>query len=113
MKARIPKSFLNLPKSERETIEKLKNEQVENEVNRYFAQLQKNWLKMSCMVLHNGCGMNAEECLLYLGNFGTAYRENARIATHDEQQKWLDAEMEKIFGTGGFPQKYLDRLEEL
>lgn len=113
MKARTPKSYLNLPKHEKEIIQRLQEEAVENEVNRNFAKLQKNWLKLSCIVLSEFCGNSVEELLLYLGNFHEIYRINATLKTNEEQQKWLDEKMDAIFGVGGFPQKYLDKLENL
>lgn len=113
MNVRVPKSFLNLPKSEKETIERLHKEEVENEVNRYFAKLQKNWLRLSCIVLAEYMGMSKDDCILYLANFREVYRQNSKIKGDEEQQKWLSEEMDKIFGVGGYPYKYIDKLEEM
>lgn len=113
MNVRTPKSFLNLPKSEKEIIERLHKEAVENEVNRYFAQLQKNWLKLSCIVMHDYMGLDRENCLLYLANFREVYRQNSKMPGEAEQQEWLDGKMDEIFGVGGYPYKYIDKLEEM
>ena len=113
MKARLPKSFLDLPKREKEIIEKVYRDSVESEVNRYFALLQKNWLKMSCIVLHDFCGASKDDCLIYLANFKAVYRENGKKDGNEAQQEWLAQKMEEIFGVGGFPKEYLDKLEEM
>ena len=43
MKVRLPKSWDRLPQSEKEAIAQVK----EDEINKYFAKLQKNWLMLS------------------------------------------------------------------
>lgn len=113
MKARLPKSYMNLPQSEKDAIQQLYQENLEREVNRYFAKLQKNWLMMSCIVMADFMGKSADECLLYLANFKEVYRINSKIKGDEEQQAWLSGKMEEIFGVGGYPTQYIDKLEEM
>jgi hypothetical protein len=39
------------------------------------------------------------------------YRLNAKQGGDAEQQAWLRAEMDKIFGEGNYPYEYIDKLE--
>lgn len=109
MKARLPKSWDYLPPSEKKAIAEVK----EQEINHYFAKLQKNWLRLSCIVLHNNFGFGRDRCMLYLANWKEMYRLNSKIKTEAEQQAWLEAEMDKIFGEGNYPYEYIDKLEEM
>ena len=109
MKVRLPKSWDRLPESEKEIIAKVKEE----EINSHFAELQKNWLMMSCIVLNKFMGKDLDDCLFYLANFKSVYRLNAQKQTREEQQEWLKAQMDDIFGVDKFPYKYLDSLEDM
>ena len=109
MKVRLPKSWDRLPPSEKETIAAVK----EQEINQYFAKLQKNWLRLSCIVLHNNFGFGKDRCMLYLANWKEVYRLNSKIGSDAEQQAWLEAEMDKIFGEGNYPYEYIDKLEDM
>ena len=109
MKVKLPKSWQYLPPSEKETIAKVK----EQEINENFAKLQKNWLMLSCIVMADYMGKSADECLLYLANFKEVYRQNSTYPTDAEQQAWLNGKMDEIFGEGGYPYEYIDKLEEM
>ena len=63
------------------------------------------------MVLHNNFGFGKDRCLLYLANWREVYRLNAKKGSDAEQQAWLRAEMDKIFGEGNYPYEYIDKLE--
>ena len=109
MKVRMPKSWDTLPPSEKQRIAEVK----ENEINRYYAKLQKNWLMLACIVLNKFFGFGRKRLLLFLANWREIYRLNAKIKTDAEQQAWLRGEMDRIFGKGNYPYKYIDKLEEL
>lgn len=113
MKVRLPKSFTNLPQSEKEIIENLKNQEVLRLVNENFAKLQKNWLQLSCIVMADFMGMTAEDCLLYLANFKEVYRRNSNFKTEEEQLQWISGRITEIFGENGYPTNYIDKLEDL
>lgn len=108
MKARLYKPWDRLPPSEKKIIAEVK----EQEINHYFAKVQKNMLKLQCISM-DMAGLSVEEQLLVLANMREVYRRNSKILTDDQQQAWLDAEMDRIFGVGGFPYQYLDKLEEM
>ena len=109
MNLRMPKSWDRLPQSEKETIAKVK----EQEINEYFAKLQKNWLMLSCIVMADFMGKNADECLLYLANFKEVYRLNSKFEKEADQMAWLNGKMDEIFGEGNYPYQYIDKLEDM
>ena len=113
MKARLPKSWDRLPKSEKDIINRVMTEEVVKQVCHEQAELQKIWLKFACIVLHNSFGFGKERCLLFLGNFREIYRTNSKFEGKEEQERFLTEEIDKIFGKGGYPSKYIDKLEEL
>lgn len=108
MKVKLPRSWHNLPPSEKETIARVK----EQEINEYFAKVQKNMLMLQCIAMDK-VGLTVEQCLLVLANMREVYRQNSKILSDSEQQVWLNSEMDRIFGEGGYPYKYIDKLEEM
>ena len=97
MKARLPKSYLDLPKREKEAIDDL----VKSEVNRILDEeevtLFAQYTKMLCIVLHDyyGFGENRLHCVI--GNFKTLKRRYRNVNTAQEVNPLLDKEMERIF----------------
>lgn len=112
MKARIPKSFLALPQSEKDKINEVLTEEVEKRVNHDMAELQKIWLKFACIVLHRAFGFGKQRCLLFLANWREMYSTNSKLASKAEQTEYLSREIDKIF-KGEYPTKYIDKLEDL
>lgn len=113
MKANIPTSYLNLPKKEKTAIDKVIVEYIQNQVNHEEAELQKIWIQFACIVLHDAFGFGKDRLTTFIGNWKRMYRRNKRLNGYDEQMKFLNAEMEKIFGKDGFPREWVDKLEEI
>lgn len=113
MKVRLPKSWGRLPKSEKEIINQVMTDKVVKQVCHEQAELQKIWLQMACIVLHKNFGFGKKRCLLFLGVWREMYRINTRLGGRKEQTNYLAGEMEKIFGKGGYPYEYIDKLEEM
>lgn len=113
MKARVPKSFLNLPESEKQKINEVLSEEVQRRVNKEEAEIQKIWLQFACIVLHRSFGFGKNRLLLFLGAWREMYRINNKLKSEAEQTAYLKAEIDKIFGEGGYPYKYIDKLEEM
>jgi hypothetical protein len=88
-------------------------DEVVKQVCHEQAELQKIWLQFACIVLHNNFGFGKKRCLLFLANWREMYRINSRIGSEAEQLEYLAGEIEKIFGKGGYPKEYIDKLEEL
>lgn len=113
MNARLPKSWDRLPQREKDIINRVMTEEVVKQVAHEQAQLQKLWLQFACIVLHKNFGFGKKRCLLFLANWREMYRINSRIGSESEQTEYLAGEMEKIFGKGGYPTEYIDKLEEI
>lgn len=112
MKVRLPKSWDRLPPSEKKIIAEVQ----EQEINQYYAKLQKNWLMLACIVLNRCFGFGRKRLLLFLANWREMYRTNAKIVTSggdEAQQAWLRGEMDRIFGKGNYPYEYIDKLEDM
>ena len=113
MKVRLPKSYNDLPQSEKDKINEVMTAEVIKQVCHEQAELQKIWLKMACIVLHNNFGFGKKRCLLFLANWREMYRLNSRIEGKAEQESFLAGEIDKIFRKEGYPTEYVDKLEEL
>lgn len=113
MKARLPKSWDSLPKHEKDIINRVMTDEVVKQVCHEQAELQKIWLQMACIVLHNYFGFGKKRCLLFLANWREMYRINTKLDSRAEQTEYLASEMERIFGKGGYPSEYIDKLEDL
>ena len=113
MKVRVPKSFLNLPESEKEKINEVLTEEVQRQVDKNYAELQKIWLQLACIVLNRNFGFGKRRLLVFLGVWREMYRINNKLQGKTEQSAYIKAELNKIFGEGGYPYEYIDKLEEM
>lgn len=110
MKANIPTSYLNIPKREKEAINKTIIEYITNQVNHEEAELQKIWLQYACIVLHRAFGFGEKRLTTFLGNRKKMYRDNAKLADREAQTAFLKEQMDAIFPSG-YPYDFIDRLE--
>lgn len=110
MKVKLPKSYLDLPQSEKDKICAVMTKEVQAQVDKNMAELQKLWLQFGCVVLHKYFGFGRKRALLFLANWREIYRQNANF-NKAEQTAFLAAEMDKIFGKDGYPTKFVDKLE--
>ena len=111
MKANIPKSYTNLPKREKEIIDKLVSELVDKQVDKEEAELQKIWLQLACIVLHDAFGFGERRLTRFLGNWKRVYRMNAKCGNAEKQTEFLTDQMSKLFRQGGYPYEWIDSLE--
>lgn len=113
MKARIPQSYLNLPKHEKDAIGKM----VEEEVNRILSEeevvLFTQYTKMMCIVLHDYMPdpFGEKRLTRVIANFRMLHRKFRKVKTAKEVNEALEKEMERIFKKGGFPQEYVENLQ--
>lgn len=112
MKCNMPRSFNQLPKSERELIQNALNEQLTQLVDKEEAEVQEIWIKLACINLHETFGFGEERLMRFIAAWNRVYRRNERVQTKAEQTAWLDAEMAKCFPKSGFPQMRIDKLKE-
>lgn len=113
MKVRMPKSFMDLPQSEKDKINEVLTEEVENRVNADFVKLQRVWLKFACIVLNKCFGFGEGRAKLFLANWREMYRLNTTMKTEAEQTAYLEAEMSRIFRKEGYPESFVDKLERI
>ena len=79
MKANLPRSFLTLPKKEKEIINKVMSEEVDRIVNAEEAEMQKIWIQMACIILHNNFNFTKDDCMMFVGGWKSTYRKNVRL----------------------------------
>ena len=113
MKVRMPKSFLDLPQSEKDKINTVLTEEVQKQTDKNMVELQKLWLQFACIVLHRNFGFGKKRCLLFLANWREIYRINNKLESKADQTEFLNEYLDKIFGKGGYPTEYIDKLEEV
>lgn len=112
MKANLPKSFLSLPTKEKEIINRVMTDEVNRLVNAEEAQMQKIWIQMACIILHNNFNFSKDDLMMFVGGWKSVYRKNVRVGGKKEQDEWIKAEITKIFD-GEYPYEWVDSLEEL
>lgn len=112
MKANIPKSYNSLPESEKRKITEMVSERVLEIVDHEEAQMQKIWLKLACIVLHDGFGFGEQRLLTFLGNWKRIYKKNAKCKTDAEQSAWIGEQIDRIF-KDGYPTEFIDKFEEI
>lgn len=112
MNAKVPKSYINLPKSERAIIDKLVSDEISKQVDKEEAKLQKIWIQLACIILHEAFGFGKTRCLIFLGNWKRIYKKNNKFSCEEEQEEYLRKEIDSIFGEGGYPHGWIDSLEE-
>ena len=111
MKARIPKSYLNLPKHEKEAIDKLVVDEVQKILDEEEVALFTQYTKMMCIVLHDYFGFGEGRLYRVIGNFKNLKRKHRHLKTAQEIIPVLDQEMDRIFRRNKFPQDYVERLQ--
>lgn len=113
MKPLLPKSWYSLPKREQIAIKDACEELVNQQIYHEQAELQKIWLQLGCIVLHNYMKdpFGKMRCMVYLRGWKKVYVQIAKFRTNEERDAWLKVEMEKIFGKDGYPYAWVDSLE--
>jgi hypothetical protein len=106
------KSYKRLPPKEKEAIDKAIVEFIEKQVNHEEAELQKIWIQLACIILHETFGMGQKRILLFIGNWKRIYKRNMKLGSKEAQDEFLKAEMDKIFGKDGYPYDFIDSLEK-
>lgn len=113
MKVRLPKSWNRLPQSEKDVINRVMTDEVVKQVVHEQAELQKIWLQYACIVLNKSFGFGRDRCLLFLANWREMYRINSNLDDKGKQAEYLSREMNRIFGKEGYPESFVDKLEEI
>lgn len=115
-KVKPPKGWQKLTQNERNALVEYQRECLEDLVrvnlDHEEAELQKAWLKMMCIALHVVLGIGAKRARRVLAFWKRLYHIVGKLKTNEERDAYLDAEMNKIFGEGGYPDEWVDSLEE-
>ena len=111
MKARIPKSYLNLPQYEKDAIGKMVEEEVNHILSEEEVTLFTQYTKMLCIVLHDYFGFGEDRLCRVIGDFRMLHRKFRNVKTAKETNEALDKEMARIFKKNGFPQEYVENLQ--
>jgi hypothetical protein len=109
---RMPRSWNRLPDWEKQKINDICNEAMNAQINHEEAELQKVWLQMACIVLHQQKDPYGEmRCRAFLKGWKRMYWIIGKIKTNEERDAYLKAETDKIFGKDGYPAEWVDSLE--
>lgn len=111
MKAHLPKSYLDLPKREKDAIDNLVASEVDRKLTEEEVILFTQYTKMMCIVLHDYFGFGENRLRCVIGNFKNLKRRYRNVSTAQEVMPTLDKEMERIFRKTEFPQDYVERLQ--
>lgn len=76
------------------------------------AELQKTWLKMMCIVNHDVIKIGKHRAIRVLARWKRLYHIVSKFKTAEERDTYLNGELEKIFGKGGYPEEWVDSLED-
>lgn len=109
MKARLPKSWDQLPQREKQIIADLMAQKVSDTIDVEEDIIQKIWLQWACIVLHEAFGFGKDRCMMFLGNWKKMYRKNRTFKNNQEQMQYVEAKIKKIF-KDDYPQDFIDSL---
>ena len=111
MKCNLPKSWHQLPRSEKDLINQAMTEEAYKIADRRLAETQEIWIKLACMLLRESFDFDEEKLLQFVAAWNLIYRRNERVLTKEDQTAWLESEMAKCFPECGFPQARIDYLK--
>lgn len=111
MKARVPRSFTSLPKSQQELLVQMMNETLEKRLAEQEVEVQKIYMKLCCILLNKCFGFGEKRLYMFLGNWKGIYRWNSRFPDAKTQSEELDKEIHRIFRKSGYPEQFINSLE--
>ena len=114
MKARIPKAYKELPKSQQKAISDYATQiaidtarEAEEKNCRIILDL---YMKFTILILHEAFGFGEKRLRMFLGNHRREFRRQFKLVAKGEQIEYLDRRMAEIFRKDGFPQDFVDEL---
>lgn len=115
-KVKPPRAWNRLRESERQEIVDYMRECLEELVrvnlDHEEAELQKTWLKMMCIANHDILKVGKIRAIRVLHRWKRLYYIVSKLKTKAERDAYLDTELEKIFGKDGYPNEWVDSLEQ-
>ncbi len=112
MNCNLPKSWDRLPPKEKDMINKAMTKIAYDIVDQEQANLQENWIKLACILLHNYHNFDEEELLQFIAEWNRIYRRNERLDNKESQQAWMNMELRSCFPNCGFPQMRIDDMKK-
>lgn len=108
MKANMPKCYIQLSPSEKQKI----NDVICDRLDEELCEAQFIWLKMACCILHD-MGLYKDDIMMFIGNWKAMYRANSRFKDKAEQDAFLAPRIQEIFGEDGFPEEFMQSFREI
>lgn len=113
MKAHITdKTFLQLSKSEQDRLLKIMNAECDKALEAQEIELQKVWLKLCCIILHEVYGFGESRLYQFLGNWKRIYKWNSKLENSKRQSEEINKKIDKIFRKNGYPDDFINSLQE-
>ena len=114
MKARIPKAYHSLPKSQQDGLREYAKEialtAAEEQFNKDLRIVLDLYTKMFCVIMHDTEGYGERRLNRILWNHKRTFRRQARMVKDGTQIEYLNRRMAEIFKKDGFPQHYFDEM---
>lgn len=122
---RAPKEWERLPDRDKHIIIQHLKEKVMEELEKTLipdlvrinldheeAELQKTWLKLLCIVMHEEHGHGEVRSRRTLRKWKRIYHAYGRMKSQAERDEWMSAKIGKIFRKSAYPDEWVDSLEE-
>ena len=111
---RIPTEYKNLPSKQKEKLraycEDVAMEAATAQFNQDVRIILEQYLKMSCIILHDAFGFGEKRCRMYLGNHRRMFAKQYKLVRDGKQEAYLDGRMSEIFKKDGYPQYFINEL---
>lgn len=111
---RIPTEYKNLPSKQKEKLraycEEVAFEAATAQFNQDVRIILEQYLKMSCIILHDAFGFGEKRCRMYLGNHRRMFAKQYKLVRDGKQEAYLDGRMSEIFKKDGYPQYFINEL---
>lgn len=115
-KVKPPRVWKRLREDERQAIVEYQRECLDELVrvnlDHEEAELQKTWLKMMCIANHDVLKVGKIRAIRVLARWKRLYHIVGKLKTTADRDAYLNAELEKIFGKDGYPEEWVDSLEQ-
>lgn len=109
MKAKIPRGWHSLPKSEKQAIADYLKEIWDKQAEKDMRIILDLYIKMVCLTLHDAFGFGEKRLTMFLGNHKRLFHRQSKMVKDGSQIEYLDRRMAEIFKKDGFPQGFFDK----
>lgn len=110
MKAKIPRGWFSLPKSEKQVISDYLKEIWDKQAEKEMRMVLDLYIKMVCLTLHDAFGFGEKRLTMFLGNHKRLFHRQHKKVMDGTQIEYLNRRMAEIFKKDGFPQSFFDKM---